>query len=62
MRFAWDEKFDKFDNALDLINEIKEGKTKLVDPKNDQMKFKSKLGEIRKGNSKKRSKEQKNYV
>ena len=62
MRFAWDEKFDKFDNALDLINEIKEGKTKLADPKNDQMKFKSKLGEIRKGNSKKRSKEQKNYA
>ena len=35
---------------------------KLADVKNDQIKFKSNLGEIKKGNNKKRSKEQKNAL
>ena len=54
-----DEKFDKYDNALDLINKIQNGEIKLSDVKNDQTIFKSHLGEIKKGNNKKRSKEQK---
>ena len=55
-----DEKFDKYDNALNLINKIKNGKIKLADVKNDQIKFKSNLGEIKRGP--KKSKEQKNAL
>ena len=55
-----DKKFDKYDNAVNLINKIKNGEIKLADAKNDQIKFKSNLGEIKKGNNKKKSKEQKN--
>ena len=47
------EKFDKYDNALDLINKIENGEIKVSDAKNDQIKFKSNLGEIKKGNKKK---------
>ena len=54
-----DEKFDKYDNALNLIDEIKNGEIKLAEAKNDEIKFKSNLGQIKKGNNKKRSKEQK---
>ena len=43
-----DEKFDKYDNALDLINKIRNGEIKLSDVKNDQIIFKSPLGEIKK--------------
>ena len=50
------------DNALDLINKIKNGEMKLADAENDQINFKSSLGEIKKGNNKKRSKEQKNAL
>ena len=57
-----DEKFDKYDNTLDLINKIKNGEIKLADAENDQINFKSSLGEIKKGNNKKRSKEQKNAL
>ena len=32
-----DEKFDKYDNALDLIDKIKNGEIKLTDAKNDQI-------------------------
>ena len=38
---------------------MQNGEIKLSDAKNDQIKFKSHLGEIKKGNNKKRSKEQK---
>ena len=48
------EKFDKYDNALNLINKIKNGKMCLADVKN--------LGEIKKGSNKKWSKEQKNAL
>ena len=58
-----DEKSDKYDNALDLINKIKNGQINLAEAENNQINFKSTLGEIKKGNNKKkRSKEQKNVL
>ena len=57
-----DVKFDKFDNALNIINKIQNVKIDLADVKNNQEKFKSYFGEIRKGNKKYRSKEQKNTL
>ena len=57
-----DEKFDKYDNALGLINKIKNGEIKLDRAKNDQIRFKSDFGEKKKGNNRKRSKEQKNAL
>ena len=52
----------KFDNALDIINKIQDGKTDQADAKNNQQKFKSYLGEIKKGRSKHKSKEQRNTL
>ena len=52
-----DVKFEEFDNAIDITNKILDGKIDLTDVKNNQQKFKSYLGEIKKGN---KSKEQ-NY-
>ena len=49
--------FGEFDNAFDFIDKIRDGKIDLSDVKNNQEKFKSYLGEIKKG---KKSKEQKN--
>ena len=57
-----DEKFDKYDNALGLINKIQNGEIKLAEAKNNQIIFKSHFGEIKKGNNKKRSKEQKDAL
>ena len=57
-----DEKFDKYNNALDLIDKIKNGKIKLAEAKNDQIRFKSSLNEIKRGNNKHKSKEQKNTL
>ena len=58
-----DVKFNESDNALTLLDKIREGKIILVNAKNDQIGFKSNLGEIKKGNEKKnRSKEQKNTL
>ena len=54
-----DVKFKKFDNALNIINKIQNGEISLADVKNNQEKFKTYLGEIKKGNKKHRSKEQK---
>ena len=54
-----DVKFDKFDNALNIINKIQNGEINLADVKNNQEKFKSYIGEIKAGNKKHRSKEQK---
>ena len=54
-----DVKFNEFDNAFDIIDKIRDGKIDLSDVKNNQEKFQSYLGEIRKGNKKHRSKEQK---
>ena len=58
-----DEKFDKYDNALNLFDKIKNGEIKLAEAKNDQIRFKSNLGKTKKGSNKKRSKEEKtNYA
>ena len=54
-----DEKFNTYDNALDLIDKIKNGEIKLAEAKNDQIRFKSNLNEIKKENNKKRSNQQK---
>ena len=54
-----DEDFNKFDNALDIINKIKNGEISLADVKNNQANFKSNLGEIKKGNNKKDRKSKK---
>ena len=53
-----DVKFDEFDNALNIINKIQNGEIRLASVKNNQEKFKSYLGEIKKG---KKSKEQKKH-
>ena len=55
-----DVKFDEFDNALNIINKIKNGEIDLADVKNNQEKFKTYLREIEKENKNHRSKEQKN--
>ena len=52
--------FSKYDNALDLIDEIRKGEISLSDAKNNQNTFKLYLGEIKKGA--KKSKEQKNTI
>ena len=57
-----DAKFDNFDNALNIINKIQNSEMSLADVKNNQEKFKTYLGEIKKGNKKHRSKEQKNTL
>ena len=57
-----DAKFDKFDNAFDIIDKRRNGKIDLADVKNNQEKFKSYLGEIRKGKKNHRSKVQKNTL
>ena len=47
------EKFNKYDNALDIIDKIRDGTKTILYAKNEQTEFKSKLGEIKKGNDKK---------
>ena len=47
-----DEKFDKYDVALDLIDEIKNDEINLTEAKIDQMRLKLSLGEIKKRNKK----------
>ena len=54
--------FYEFDNALALINKIRDGKINLTDVKNNQETFKSYLGKTKRGNNKRRSKEQKNAL
>ena len=49
-----DEKFDKYDNALDLIDKILYGEISLAETKNDQKNFRSSLGEIKRRNTKKK--------
>ena len=41
-----DPKFDKFDNALNIINEIQNSEKSLADVKSNQEKLKSYLGNI----------------
>ena len=56
-----DAKFDKFDNDLIIIGKIWNGKISLANVKNNQTKFKSNLGEIKKAHTN-RTKEQKNFL
>ena len=42
-----DEDFSKFDNALDLINEIGDGEISLNEVKDEQAKLKSSMGEVK---------------
>ena len=57
-----DEKFNEFDNALSLLDKIRDSKIILTDAKNDQAEFKSNLSEIKKGNKNHRSKDEKNTL
>ena len=43
-----DAKFGKFDNALDILDKIRNGETSITDVKYNQAKFKSNLSEIKK--------------
>ena len=52
-----DAKFDKFDNALDIIDKIRNDEASLTDLKSNQAKFKSNLSEVKKAH-KNRTKEQ----
>ena len=54
-------KFNKFDNALYIIDKIQDGKIDPANVKNNQEKLKYYLGEIKKGNKKHRSKLQKKH-
>ena len=51
-----DVNFNKFDNALDIIDKIWDGKIGLADVKYNREKFKSYLGEIKKGKKVKKNK------
>ena len=42
------EEFNKYDNALDLIDKIRNGEIKLAEVKNNQNNFKIHLAEIKK--------------
>ena len=41
-----------FDNAIDIISKIRNGEISLANAKNNQAKFKSNLGEIKKNTKK----------
>ena len=47
--------FSEYYGAIDLINKIKDGDVSLKQATNDQYELKSKLGEIKKGNPKRKS-------
>ena len=55
-------KCGKFNNALNIIIKIQNGKISIADVKNNRERFKTYLREIKKGNKKHRSKEQKNTL
>ena len=44
-----DVNFDEFDNAVDIVNKIRDGKKELTNVKKNQENFKSLLGQIKKG-------------
>ena len=54
-----DANFNEFNNALSIINKIQNGEIESANVKKNQEKFKSRLGEIKKGS--KKSKEQKKH-
>ena len=53
---TFDVNFNEYIGATHLINKIKDGEISLKQATNDQYKLKSKLGEMKKGNRKKKSK------
>ena len=55
------EKFNTYDNALELVNKIKNDKIKLAEAKNDQIRLKSSLGEIKKETTKKDQRSKKTH-
>ena len=55
-------KFDEFDNALNIVSKIQNGQIDLADVKNNQEKFKTYLGEIKKGNKKQIKRAKKHFV
>ena len=57
-----DAKFDEFDNALGVINKIRDGKTDLSDVKNNQEKFKSYLRETKNETKKTDQKRKRHFV
>ena len=59
-RKAADTEFNEFDNALDIINIIRDGKKHLTDVKKNQQNFKLYWGGIKK--DAKKTKEQKNTI
>ena len=52
----WKIWWNEFDNAFNLLGKIREGKIKIADAKDDQIKFKPELGEIKKKKKKKQIK------
>ena len=56
-----DEKTDKYNNALDLIDKIKHGEIKLAEAEDEQINFKSSLAETKKGNNKKDQRSKKTH-
>ena len=56
---AADARFNEFNNALDLVDKIREGKRSLADAKNDQGKFKLNISGIKKITKKHMPKEKK---
>ena len=56
-----DAKFEKFNNALDIIDKIRNSETSLTDVKSNRAKFKSNLTEVKKA-YKNRAKEQKDTL
>ena len=54
--------FNEFDNAVALIDKIRDGKISLINVKNNQEEFKSYLREIKKGKNNRKSKEKKNTL
>ena len=54
--------FDEFDNALALLDKIRDGKINLTDVKNNQEKFKAYLGEIKKETIEENRKSKKLFV
>ena len=48
-KYKGDEDFSKFDNVFDLINKISDGEISLNEPKDDETKLRSDMGEIKKG-------------
>ena len=57
-----DEKFDKFNNALNIVNIIQNGEISLAEVKNDQEKFKSYLGQEKRKRQKKIKRATKHFV